>query len=102
MPIMIPITDLLGLERQVAVLAFQYGDSLTNSIIPTSSALMAYLAVAGIPYEKWIKFIWKMILGWALIACLALILCGSIRNILKYKKLWMLSSSALLLIHLVH
>ncbi|MEA0555063.1 AbgT family transporter [Lysinibacillus irui] len=73
MPIMIPITDLLGLERQVAVLAFQYGDSLTNSIIPTSSALMAYLAVAGIPYEKWIKFIWKMILGWAVIACLALI-----------------------------
>lgn len=73
MPIMIPITDLLGLERQVAVLAFQYGDSLTNSIIPTSSALMAYLAVAGIPYEKWIKFIWKMILGWALIACVALI-----------------------------
>lgn len=73
MPIMIPITDLLGLERQVAVLAFQYGDSLTNSIIPTSSALMAYLAVAGIPYEKWIKFIWKMILGWAVIACIALI-----------------------------
>ena len=34
---------------------------------------MAYLAVAGIPYEKWIKFIWKMILGWAVIACLALI-----------------------------
>ncbi len=47
--------------------------ALTNSIIPTSSALMAYLAVAGIPYEKWIKFIWKMILGWALIACVALI-----------------------------
>lgn len=73
MPIMIPITDLLGLERQIAVLAFQYGDSITNSIIPTSSALMAYLAVAGIPYERWVKFIWKLILGWALIACIALL-----------------------------
>lgn len=73
MPIMIPITDLLGMERQIAVLAFQYGDSITNSIIPTSSALMGYLAVAGIPYERWVKFIWKMILGWALIACIALI-----------------------------
>ncbi|MCP1146434.1 AbgT family transporter [Lysinibacillus endophyticus] len=73
MPIMVPITDLLGLERQIAVLAFQYGDSLTNSIIPTSSALMGYLAVAGIPYERWIKFIWKLILGWAVIACIALL-----------------------------
>lgn len=73
MPIMVPIADLLGIQRQVAVLAFQYGDSVTNSIIPTSSALMGYLAVAGIPYEKWVKFIWKLLLGWALIACVALI-----------------------------
>jgi uncharacterized ion transporter superfamily protein YfcC len=73
MPIMIPIADLLDIKRQVAVLAFQYGDSVTNSIIPTSSALMGYLAVAGIPYEKWVKFIWKMLVGWALIACTALI-----------------------------
>ncbi|MGE7854901.1 YfcC family protein [Bacillus sp. NPDC094064] len=73
MPIMVPITDILGLERQIAVLAFQYGDSVTNSIIPTSSALMGYLAVAGIPYERWVKFIWKLILGWAFMACIALI-----------------------------
>ena len=78
MPIMIPITDLLGLERQIAVLAFQYGDSITNSIIPTSSALMAYLAVAGIPYERWVKFIWKLILGWLVIACIALIVAVAI------------------------
>ncbi|MGE7765932.1 AbgT family transporter [Peribacillus sp. NPDC096540] len=73
MPIMVPISDILGLERQLAVLAFQYGDSVTNSIIPTSSALMGYLAIAGIPYERWVKFIWKLILGWTLIASLALI-----------------------------
>lgn len=72
MPIMVPITDILGLERQLAVLAFQYGDSVTNSIIPTSSALMGYLAIAGIPYERWVKFIWKLVLGWTLIACIAL------------------------------
>lgn len=78
MPIMVPITDLLGLERQIAVLAFQYGDSLTNSIIPTSSALMGYLAVAGIPYERWIKFIWKLIIGWAVIACIALVVAVAI------------------------
>lgn len=86
MPIMVPITDLLGLERQIAVLAFQYGDSLTNSIIPTSSALMGYLAVAGIPYERWIKFIWKLILGWAVIACIALLSCGSTGYFLNGRK----------------
>lgn len=72
MPVMVPISDLLGMSRQVAVLAFQYGDGITNSIIPTSAALMGYLAVAGIPYEKWVKFIWKLILGWVLIGGVAL------------------------------
>src|SRR5699024_4514437 len=72
MPVMVPISALLGMSRQVAVLAFQYGDGITNSIIPTSAALMGYLAVAGIPYEKWVKFIWKLILGWVLIGGVAL------------------------------
>ncbi|WP_042476137.1 YfcC family protein [Bacillus ndiopicus] len=73
MPIMVPIADLLGMERQVAVLAFQYGDAITNSIIPTSAALMGYLAIAGIPYERWVKFIWKLIAFWLIIAAIALI-----------------------------
>lgn len=73
MPIMVPVADLLGIERQVAVLAFQYGDAITNSIIPTSAALMGYLAIAGIPYEKWVKFIWKLILLWLIVAALALV-----------------------------
>lgn len=73
MPIMIPLADLLGLERQAAVLAFQYGDAISNSIIPTSAALMGYLAIAGIPYDRWFKFIWKLIVGWAVIAGIALV-----------------------------
>ncbi len=73
MPIMTPLSDLLNIERQVAVLAYQYGDGITNSIIPTSAALMGYLAVAGIPYEKWVKFVWKLVLGWLAIALVALI-----------------------------
>ncbi|MBE1556549.1 YfcC family protein [Sporosarcina limicola] len=73
MPIMVPLADLLGIERQVAVLAFQYGDSISNSIIPTSAALMGYLAVAQIPYERWVKFIWKLIVIWLLVAAIALV-----------------------------
>lgn len=73
MPLMVPLSDLLGIDRQVAVLAFQYGDAITNSIIPTSGALMGYLAVARIPYELWVKFIWKLIAVWMIIAALALV-----------------------------
>ncbi|MBD8005338.1 YfcC family protein [Bacillus norwichensis] len=74
MPVMVPISDLTGVSRQVTVLAFQYGDAITNSIIPTSSVLMGYLAVAGIPYERWVRFVWKLILGWIVIAVAALII----------------------------
>ncbi|WP_211655073.1 YfcC family protein [Planococcus alpniumensis] len=74
MPIMTPLSDLLAIERQVAVLAYQYGDGITNSIIPTSASLMGYLAVAGIPYEKWVKFVWKLVLVWLAIALVALVI----------------------------
>jgi len=56
MPIMAPLADVLGLSRQVAVFAFTCGDGLSNTIIPTSGILMAMLGLAGIPYEKWLKF----------------------------------------------
>src|SRR3712207_7931622 len=46
MPIMAPLSDLLGVTRQVAVLAFQLGDGFTNLIVPTSGLLMAILGVA--------------------------------------------------------
>lgn len=73
MPVMIPISDLQEIPRQVAVLAFQYGDAITNSIIPTSASLMGVLAVAGIPYIKWVKFVWKLIIIWLIIAAIALV-----------------------------
>ena len=74
MPIMVPISDLQGISRQVAVLAYQYGDAITNSIIPTSASLMGVLAVAGIPYIKWVKFVWKLIIIWLIIAAIALVI----------------------------
>lgn len=60
MPIMAPLADLAGVERQMAVLAFQLGDGLTNLIIPTSAALMGTLAVARIDYLVWIRFIFRL------------------------------------------
>ncbi len=57
MPVLVPLSDLLGLSRQVTVLAYQYGAGLTDMIIPTSGALMAVLATAKVRYEEWIRWV---------------------------------------------
>ena len=62
MPIMAPLSDLLGLSRQTAVLAFQFGDGLSNMIIPTSGVTMGILAVARVPYNVWIKWFTPLLL----------------------------------------
>lgn len=56
MPIMAPLSDVLGIGREIAVLAFQMGDGLTNMIVPTSGVTMGVLSIANIPYNKWLKW----------------------------------------------
>ncbi len=56
MPVLVPLSDLLGLSRQVTVLAYQYGAGLCDLITPTNGALMAILAASGVRYEAWIRF----------------------------------------------
>jgi uncharacterized ion transporter superfamily protein YfcC len=58
-PILAPLCDLIGLSRVVCVLAFQYGTVLMNLMAPTNGALMAVIAVAGISYQEWLRFIVK-------------------------------------------
>jgi uncharacterized ion transporter superfamily protein YfcC len=62
MPIMAPLGDLVGVSRQTAVLAFQYGDGISNIIMPTSSTLMASLALAKISWIKWLKWVLPLLL----------------------------------------
>ncbi len=59
MPIMAPLSDIIGLSRQIAVLAFQLGDGLTNIIIPTSAALIGCLGVTNVDWLVWAKFVWR-------------------------------------------
>ena len=73
MPIMAPFSDLIGISRQTTVMAFQFGDGFTNMITPTSGVLIATLGVARIPWEKWVRFIWKFILVLIVIGALLLI-----------------------------
>ncbi|MEA5059859.1 MAG: hypothetical protein VB049_07460 [Candidatus Pelethousia sp.] len=61
-PIFSPMGDILDITQQTIVLAFQFGDGFTNQILPMSSVTMAGLAFGGVPYEKWLKFVWKWLL----------------------------------------
>ena len=70
MPLMAPIGDLVGVSRQIAVLAFQFGDGLMNMIVPTNPVLMGILGLAGISYDRWLKFIFPVILK-LLVVCAA-------------------------------
>lgn len=68
MPIMAPLSDLLGVTRQTAVLAYQLGDGLSNILYPTSGYFMATLALAGVTWNKWVKFFLPLFATWIAIA----------------------------------
>lgn len=69
MPILIPLADVLGVTRQTTVLAFNFGDGFCNYILPTSTALMGTLSVTNIPYDRWMRFMWKLFLIWLVTGC---------------------------------
>lgn len=73
MPIVTPLCDLIGLDRQVGVLAFQFGDGFGNIIIPTSAVLMGVLGVARIPWTTWLRWVWPLLLLLHLIGAVLLI-----------------------------
>ena len=73
MPIMAPFSDLIGLSRQATVMAFQFGDGFTNMITPTSPVLIGVLGVARIPYDKWVGWVWPLILIMMVLGFLLLI-----------------------------
>ncbi|MBR6501512.1 MAG: YfcC family protein [Firmicutes bacterium] len=63
-PIMAPLADTLGITRQTAVLCFHYGDGFTNLVAPTLGTLMGSIAVAKVPFEKYMKWIMPLCLIW--------------------------------------
>jgi len=55
MPILAPLADVVGLNRQIAVLAFQFGDGFSNVIYPTNPITLISLALAGVSYPRWFR-----------------------------------------------
>ncbi|HUI65888.1 MAG TPA: Na+/H+ antiporter NhaC family protein [Bacteroidota bacterium] len=56
MPVMAPLADVVGISRQTAVLAFQFGEGWINPVLPTSGVTMGVLGLAGIPWERWFRW----------------------------------------------
>lgn len=79
MPIMAPLADIVGITRQTAVLALQYGDGISNIFYPTSGYFMASLALAGVPWEKWAKFMFPLFMIWTGVGAVFLVIAQMIQ-----------------------
>lgn len=78
-PIISPLADALGITQQTAILAYQFGDGLSNTIYPTHASYMATLAIADLPWQKWMKFQVPLFGIWFVTACLFLIAAQAIQ-----------------------
>ncbi len=76
MPIMAPLADLTGVTRQTAVLCYQIGDGFMNMIVPTNALLMGMLALARVPYQRWLRFVLPL-MGWLYLLAVLFILCAN-------------------------
>jgi uncharacterized ion transporter superfamily protein YfcC len=74
MPIMAPLADVTGVSRQVAVLAFQFGDGFTNILVPTNPVIIGILAMAKVPYDRWIRFVLPFMLKVLIVSAVALVI----------------------------
>ena len=78
MPIMAPLSDLVGVTRQTAVLAYHMGDGFTNTIVPTNAVLMGMLGLGHIGYQRWLRFILPFLLKMYGVGIVALIIAVQI------------------------
>jgi uncharacterized ion transporter superfamily protein YfcC len=79
MPVLVPISDLLGLSRQVTVLAYQFGAGLCELLTPTNGALMAIVVAARVKYDEWFRFaapLYLALMGLGAVAVIVAIALG--------------------------
>jgi uncharacterized ion transporter superfamily protein YfcC len=72
LPVMLPLGESLGLTRQITILAFQIGDGLSNLINPTLGGLIAMLSMCRVPIDRWIRFIFPVLISVLFLAFIAL------------------------------
>jgi uncharacterized ion transporter superfamily protein YfcC len=59
-PILMPLADLVGVTRQIAVSAYTFGDGFSNMAYPTNAALLITLSLTVITYPKWLRWVIKL------------------------------------------
>ncbi|GAB1479187.1 YfcC family protein [Paracoccaceae bacterium] len=74
MPILAPVADFAGVKRELVVTAFATASGMVNLITPTSAVVMGGLAIGRVPYERWLRFIWPLLVALTLIIMAALAL----------------------------
>jgi uncharacterized ion transporter superfamily protein YfcC len=79
LPILVPLADLVGVTRQTSVLAYQFGDGFSNVFAPTSGYFMAGLALAGIPWPRWARFMWPLQALWLVAGLVLLLIAHGVR-----------------------
>ncbi len=67
MPILSPVADFADVSRSLVVTAFQSAAGIVNLVTPTSAVVMGGLAIARVPYERWLRFVWPVLLGLTII-----------------------------------
>jgi uncharacterized ion transporter superfamily protein YfcC len=72
MPILAPVGDFAGVDRSLIVTAFQSAAGIVNLVTPTSAVVMGGLAIARVPYQRWLRFVWPVLLGLTIIIMAAL------------------------------
>lgn len=78
MPIMGPLGKILGINQQVMVVVYQFGDGFTNYLWPTSGGLMAALGMSNVSYSDWVKFSLKLFLLLHFAAFILIVIANSI------------------------
>ena len=74
MPILAPVADFAGVKRELVVTAFATASGMVNLITPTSAVVMGGLAIGRVPYERWLRFVWPLLLVLTIIVMAALAL----------------------------
>ncbi|TCM78096.1 YfcC family protein [Rhodovulum steppense] len=74
MPILAPVADFAGVKRELVVTAFATASGMVNLITPTSAVVMGGLAIGRVPYERWLRFVWPLLLVLTVIVMAALAL----------------------------
>ncbi len=74
-PVMAPLGRFAGVDGDLVVTAFQSASGLVNIITPTAAVVMGALALGHVPYDKWIRYVWKLILYFFLLT-LAFLIVG--------------------------